>query len=246
VNRRRALIAIIFLLCVATTRPWHPHAWLDEILRATVTDGRVDYVAIRDQHADRLKQYIEMTGREGIDDYPRDQQLATLIDLYNAVVLDAIAARYKPGYSPSDDDFALFKEKIVPLKQKMISLNELENEIIRPTFKDPRVHAALVCGAVSCPPLRSQAYTRDNVQDLLEENMKRFINDPQRNVIDEQAKTLKLSKIFDWYSADFGGEDGVRRTISRYSGKDVSGYKLEFLEYDWTLNDRAAGAEHRE
>ena len=88
-----------------------------------------------------------------------------------------------------------------------ISLNHLEHEIIRKQFKDPRIHVALVCAAKSCPPLLNRAYRADDLDKVLDENMKRFVTDASRNQIDDEKRELRLSKIFEWYPADFGGKD---------------------------------------
>ena len=100
------------------------------------------------------------------------------------------------------------------------------------------MHVALVCGARSCPPLLNRAYRAEDLDKVLDENMKRFVNDAARNQIDEEKRELRLSKIFDWYAADFGGKDAVPAYLARYAGKDLTGYRVSYLEYDWKLNAR--------
>jgi hypothetical protein len=93
-----------------------------------------------------------------------------------------------------------------------------------------------VCGARSCPPILPRAYRGDDLNVVLDENMKRFLNDSFRNPIDWRNKQLKLSKLFDWYADDFGGRDQVPAYVSKALGRDVSGFKVSFVEYSWELN----------
>jgi hypothetical protein len=158
-------------------------------------------------------------------------------------MIKAVIDRLRDGYSPAENDFAVFKEPLVRVAGvagggKPISLNHLEHEIIRKQFKEPRIHVALVCAARSCPPLLSRAYRADDLDKVLEANMKRFVTDPSRNQIDDAKKELRLSKIFEWYADDFGGKDALPAYVARYAGKDLAGYRVSYLEYDWTLNAR--------
>lgn len=119
---------------------------------------------------------------------------------------------------------------------RVMSLNELEHDVIRPTFKDPRIHVALVCAARSCPQILPRAYRADDLAAVLEGNMRRFVNDPIRNPIDAANKKLRLSKIFDWYADDFGGKEKVAAYVDKYHPEDVADWPVEFVEYDWSLN----------
>jgi hypothetical protein len=126
---------------------------------------------------------------------------------------------------------------VVTIGARKLSLNELEHQIIRPEFKDPRVHAALVCAARSCPPLINRAYTGPTVQAALTRNMRRFLLDRTRNPIDDANKLLRLSKIFEWYAGDFGGKDKLDEYVGDVLGQMFDDYTLSFVEYSWELND---------
>ncbi len=212
------------------------HSAFDKILRDNVRDEMIDYDNIRRQHLDQLGGYLEQLAETDVKALPRRVQLAFYINLYNATVIHAVAARFEEGYSVAKGDFALFTEPLVRLKDKSISLNDLEHKIIRPTFKDPRVHVALVCGARSCPPLIPRAYDARDLDAVLENNMRRFTNDPKRNRFDETDKKLFLSKIFDWYADDFGGKTKIGEYVARFTNAPISKTSIEFLEYDWGLN----------
>jgi hypothetical protein len=212
------------------------HSAFDAILKATVKDQRVDYNAVKKAHLPALNAYLDTLAKVDPSKLDRNEQLAYDINLYNATMIRAITDRLRPGYSPSEKDYGIFKEPLVRTGGKTISLNDLENNVIRPTFKDPRIHVALVCGARSCPPLLARAYTADDLDATLDQNMKNFVMDTFRNPIDDKTKTLKLSHIFDWYADDFGGKQGVPAFVGKYAGKDYSGYKVDFVDYSWDLN----------
>ena len=130
---------------------------------------------------------------------------------------------------------------------RVISLDDVEHGIIRKEFKEPRIHFALVCAALSCPPLRSEAYTGDALFNQLQDQARIFLlQSPAKNRVDVPARTVYASRIFDYYKEDFGGTDAA---IGRYlagfhppgparSLLETGSFRLEFTEYDWSLNKR--------
>jgi hypothetical protein len=196
----------------------------------------VNYALIRDQYAAPLSAYLEMLAEAKPSTASRDEQLAYYINLYNATMIKAVVDRDPSRFKPSDNDFAVFKDKLVRTEGRTISLNDLENEVIRKQFNDPRIHAALNCAAVSCPPILNRAYRADDLDAVLTENVRQWLGDPNRNEVDSSGRVLRLSRIFDWYAVDFGGPSRVADFVAKYIGKDVRGYAVEFKEYDWTLN----------
>jgi hypothetical protein len=210
---------------------------LDAVLGAVVrNDGTVDYPAVRGRIG-TIDEWIDSVPVTAMDNLPREVQLATYINLYNATLIKAVAGRYKPGYSVQDNDRAIFREPLVKLADRRVSLDELENEIIRGRFKEPRVLAALVRGTKSSPKLVNRAWDPDNLDPLLDARMSEFLNDPQRNPIDRENKVLKLAKVFERYAEDFGGKDQLARQVDRWVEPDVANWQVEFVEEDWTLND---------
>ena len=228
-------------MCSTTAAMAAEHDAFDAILRERVTgDGLVDYAAIKQHDAAKLDAYLDQLAQADVSKMARDAQLAHYINLYNATMIKAVIDRLRDDYTPAENDFAVFKEPLVRLGGggKTVSLNHLEHEIIRKQFKDPRIHVALVCAAKSCPPLLSRAYRADDLEKVLDENMKRFVTDASRNQIDEKKKQLRLSKIFEWYADDFGGKSAVPAYLARYAGKNVAGYRVSYLDYDWKMNAR--------
>ncbi len=212
------------------------HSAFDKILRQEVRNELVDYYAIRDRHAANLDSYLDQLAEFNPDTLSRNEQLAFYLNMYNATMIRAIAKRFSKGYKTSEWGYKIFKEKLVRLNGKSITLDDVEHKIVRPRFKDPRIHAALVCGARSCPPLLSRAFRGDDLDTVLDANMKRFINDPNRNQIDVANRKLKLSKIFKWYSEDFGGKEGLAKYVDQYHDADVAEFNLSYLPYSWDLN----------
>lgn len=217
------------------------HSSFDSILKTRVRDARVDYLGIRKQDRPALRSYLDamsMVDTQGLADQER---LAYYLNLYNATMIDVLVDRLVAGYSPAVDDYGVFKESLVRLQGRRVSLNELEHEIIRKEFKEPRIHVALVCGATSCPPLLPRAYRAEDLDAVLEAGMRRFLADTQRNQLVPKEKTLRLSRIFDWYKADFGGEEGLVAYVDRYTTLAVAEFSVEFLPYSWELNMHRPG-----
>ncbi|MCB9869181.1 MAG: DUF547 domain-containing protein [Planctomycetes bacterium] len=212
------------------------HAVFDSLLRERVRDQRVDYAAIRKHDAARLRDYLTRLAGVEPDRLATSERLAFYINLYNATMIQAVVDRLRPGYSPQDNDFAVFKEPLVGLRGGRVSLDHLENQIIRKQFAEPRIHVALVCGARSCPPLLPRAYTGADLEQLLDANMRRFVADPTRNRIDPAHGVLELSKIFEWYAADFGGPEALVGFLQKYVTADLAGSKPTFRAYSWELN----------
>lgn len=213
------------------------HSAWDKLLADNVSaEGKVDYANISARYRGTLDDYLKKLSRIDTSALSRQQQLAYYINLYNATMVQAVIDRYHDGFSPADDDFAVFKDKLVRLGDREISLNELENDILRKEFREPRIHVALVCAAESCPPLLPRAYRADDLDQVLDENMRRFVNDPARNPIDPDKKQARLSKIFDWYADDFGGKSDLLAFLSRYGKRDLAQYQITFVDYSWRLN----------
>jgi hypothetical protein len=233
----RFLTTLLVVLGATAGTPAGEHDAFDAILRERVTDGLVDYAAIKQHDADDLKAYLDARAAVDVSKRPRNEQLAHYINLYNATMIRAVITELPEGSSPDTKGFAIFKRPRIHLSEgDNVSLDHLEHEIIRKQFRDPRIHVALVCAAKSCPPLLSRAYRAEDLDKVLDENMRRFVNDRARNQVDHEKKELRLSKIFDWYADDFGGREQVPAYVGKVLGQDLTGYRVSFLEYDWSLN----------
>ncbi|MHC5065831.1 MAG: DUF547 domain-containing protein [Planctomycetota bacterium] len=210
------------------------HAGFDALLKKHVRQERVDYLRLREDDLPELEAYLDSLAKQNLAEFSESAKLAFYINLYNATMIHEVVLRLRAGFGGADNDFAMFKEPFVRQADKRVSLNDLENEIIRKQFDEPRIHVALVCGARSCPPLIKTAYTADNLEALLQKNMQRFVNDSFRNKI--SSERASLSKIFEWYADDFGGKDQLLAYIGAFTDVNVSKARVDFLEYQWDLN----------
>jgi len=216
-----------------------PQALLNEMLQKFVADGLVDYQGLR-ANSLPLTHYFLLAGRvpeAKFNSWTEPQQLAFLINLYNASTIQLILDHYP--VSSIKEIGNVFKgpwdQPIVPLFGKTITLNELEHGIIRKQYNDPRVHMALVCAAKGCPILRSKVYTAEKLDAQLDEQSHSYLATPAGLVIDRKKGVASISSIFKWYGDDFASMPAF---IEKQSGENLDGLKIRYLKYDWSLNER--------
>lgn len=234
----------------------HAHPAWDALLRRHVVvldDGRasrVDYAGFARERA-ALKAYLEELSRVApaqFDAWPRAERMAFLINAYNAFTVEKILTRYPDLRSIWDFGRFFgnpFKDEFFSLLGARRSLDALEHGMLRPRFRDPRIHFAVNCASVGCPMLREEAYVGARLEAQLEEQARRFLSDRSRNRYDEASGRLQVSRIFEWYAEDF---EARARYFARYAdlladapaarGRIAAGdAPLAFLDYDWALND---------
>lgn len=242
------------------------HKLFTEILKAHVKAGVVNYEALNVDSVklgNYLKQ-IESVSREQYLGFTKPEQMAYLINAYNAFTLKIISDFYPVNsirdiggmvggnlFNRNSKQWKISEYEVKGQKNtftamgKSVTLDEIEHENLRPLFKDARVHFALVCGAVSCPFLRSEAYTGTALSSQLDNQGEQFLSDPFRNRYNEKENRLYLSKIFDWFSDDFKRDKGsVKDFIKSYLTKSIQSKIVEetsigYLDYDWSLNNKA-------
>ncbi|MFN8544517.1 MAG: DUF547 domain-containing protein [Candidatus Binatia bacterium] len=228
------------------------HAAWTAILRRFVHDGQVDYAGLAHHGQSHLAQYLQGLASVCRDDYTRwtrDQQLAFWINAYNAYTVRLVLDHYPLssirtiGILPG----AAFRTTFISMRlmDRTLSLNDIEHEILRKEFTEPRIHFAIVCASQSCPALRSEAYRAVNLDRQLDDQVRLFIRDPSKNRFDAAARVVYLSSIFTWFHEDF---ERAARTlvdyVARYADEPTAvglrepGVRVEFLDYDWSLNGR--------
>jgi hypothetical protein len=223
------------------------HSEFDRVLKAFVDDrGLVDYNAISRDSG--FEEYMQGLKTVKLNELSRNGQLALWLNAYNAVTIDKVI-KLKPKKSVRETlipgvwtstKFFTTKEHLVAGRQ--LSQDDIEHEILRKVFKDPRIHFAIVCASSSCPPLARFAFTAENVQTKLEEETRKYINSTRGTRIDYAENTLYLSKIFDWFEGDFISTSGsVLEFIKPYLDKEAvaflqRGPKFTYIHYDWALN----------
>lgn len=239
------------------------HTRFSELLTRHVRDGLVDYAALQTDRA-VLDLYLERLGRtspRALDLAGRDARLAFWINAYNACALKLVLDHYpiesrgglgglvnKVAGVPANSIRQIpdtWDRRFCRIAQEMRSLDEIEHGIIRP-LGDPRIHFAVNCAARSCPELAPTAYVADSLQRQLDEAVQRFLANPHHYRLElDGDPTLYLNKVLDWYGEDFGGTEGVLAFLARYvAAEDADvlrsgNVRVEFVDYDWTLNDTA-------
>ncbi len=222
------------------------HAAFDKILQANVNTKGANYAALKKDSAPLdayLKSLADVSQAE-FKSWSNDQQLAMLINLYNAATLKLVVDHY-PVKSIKDIGGAAgpWKQAVVDLLGKKQTLDYLENNVLRPNYNDPRVHFAINCASIGCPALRSSAFRADQLSSQLDEQTKAFLADTSKNRVDAKNKTLYLSSIFDWFKSDFVKKSGsVEKFIAPYLSsadkKSVAdgGLSIKYTDYSWSLN----------
>ena len=170
----------------------------------------------------------------------RNKKLAFYINAYNVLVIDLIVRNYPVADINQLGDAArpIWKRPVGKVGGREISLDALENEIVRP-FGDPRIHFALNCGALSCPDLRREAYTSLALNRQMAEQTRAFLNNSAKGLrIDAPSGGIvHLSKIFEWFAVDFKSSGGVEAFVRRYRKDIPPGAQFRTdIEYDWRLN----------
>ncbi|MDX1666696.1 MAG: DUF547 domain-containing protein [Saprospiraceae bacterium] len=211
------------------------HAIWDQLLRKYVNDkGNVNYEGLKAER-DRLHTYLDHLADHPVQDgWPRDKKIAYWINAYNAFTAEMIVNNYPVASIMDLHGGDPFNHKWIELGGETYSLNNIENDILRPRYDEPRIHFALVCAAAACPPLLNRAWTSTTLDATLDRRTKNFINNPTYNEI--RPEEIEISKIFDWYREDFGN---LIEYLNRYSETTIQpSAQIEFREYDWSLNDQ--------
>ena len=165
--------------------------------------------------------------------WSRNKSLAFWINAYNANTIKLILKNYPIKSIMDLNNGKPWDVKWIKIDQRTLSLNNIENDIIRPNYSEPRIHFAVNCAAKSCPPLLNKAWTEGNLNSNLERQTKSFINNPIYNTI--TSSNVEVSKIFDWYRKDFGDlKSYLNKFSSSKIGKNTS---VNFKTYDWNLNN---------
>ncbi len=208
------------------------HEAFNTLLKKNVSaDGKVNYKNFKSEKA-TLDSYIKtLADNAPQDSWSKNDKMAYWINAYNASTIKLIIQNYPLSKITDLDGGKPWDVKRLTFGGKKLSLNDIENNILRP-MGDARIHFAINCAAKSCPPLFNQAFTTENLNDCLETRTKQFINSSANTLKNNE---IKVSKIFDWYGKDFGN---VATFISKYANTKVSKTAtVVFADYDWRLNE---------
>ncbi len=231
------------------------HATWDKLLKTYVKAGadglnRVDYRAFQAAGQQDLKTYIARLEKTDLKVLDRPEQFALLANLYNAKTIDIVLDKY-PVKSIKDISLGggliasikggPWKAKVLKVAGMPLSLDDIEHGILRPVFKDARVHYAVNCASVGCPNLQTQALTGAQLNTQLDASARAFINHPRAVTV--TADGIAVSSIYSWFKEDFGNSDaGVLNHLRKFANPELaaklkSATSLTSYRYDWSLND---------
>lgn len=211
-------------------------------------EGRVDYAALKSKDADTVERLYAVLAATGPDKTPalykdKGAALAYYLTAYNLLVWKNIIDNLPKLKRVDEGQYRFFKEPTFLVDGKETTLDDLEKKIIRPRFKDGRIHFALNCASGGCPKLPRTAFTAAKVEQQLAAEAKRFSNEPRNVRYDAAQKTVTLSMIFKWYQEDFGGSEAAVLTfINGYrapADQIPAGTKVQYGDYDWRMNDKS-------
>lgn len=203
-------------------------------LKTHVKSGKVDYKTIHNDPSS-LEDILTIAKGISVSASNANSYQAFWINAYNIAVIKGIIDNY-PTQSPLDIS-GFFDKTTYSLGGKQITLNDIENKLLRAQFKDARFHFVLVCGAVGCPPLISEAYMPNTLNAQLEKQTKKAINGTFIKV-NAKKKKVQVSEIMKWYKGDFvsNGKNEIDFINIYRTEKIPANYKLSYFTYNWNLN----------
>ncbi|MCB0278573.1 MAG: DUF547 domain-containing protein [Calditrichaeota bacterium] len=251
----------ITLLCILFSQKFDFSRY-DHLLKQVVnTEGLVNYTALQSKYKPELAKLVQQFAHVSPDNNPElfktePEQLAYWINAYNLSILKLIAHEY-PVKSIKDIYAVLgiagelvWTKSIHTLGGKDYSFNEIEHDIIRKRFNEPRIHFAINCASMGCPLMQNYAFLPDKLDGQFNEAMSDFFKSDRHFKIDNHNKTLYLTKIFEWFSEDFYNEDNGEtiykflianapdRSLAKKLNSIKAGYRIEYLDYSWDLNSQ--------
>lgn len=211
----------------------------DAFFKKYVREGRIDYDRLQNnQELSALTQAVAAADISAAD--PATVQ-AFYINAYNLLVIEGVMDAYPLESVLRVNGF--FDAKKYEVAGERLTLNQLEKERLLKEYGDPRFHFVLVCGAVGCPPIVPFAYRPEKLEQQLEEQTRKALNDPQFIRVLPSERRVELSQIFEWYGNDFGGNrQSALDYVNRYRKMAIPpNYRVGFYQYDWSLNKYVAG-----
>lgn len=261
------------VLCVA--QPDEFYEELDTTLEEFVSaDALVNYEGLKKNNKSltNFLEKVKTLSAESFAEWNKKQQIVFWINTYNALILKSVINNYPiqssflrslvyPKNSVQQIEGVFSKTTHVVMGSE-VTLDKIEHDILREKFKEPRIHIALVCAAMGCPPLRRESYRAEKLDEQYNDQAKRYLQKYKNYRLDPVSRNIAVPKIFKWFIEDFstysahegGGyiagdsaEKGVMGYIYNHlPPKDQlalarGNYTLSFLDYDWTLNDQSVG-----
>jgi len=228
-------------LTAMNTPTMEHHNWTTLLKKHVTAAGQVNYKGFI-QDSTLLQAYLDdLSTHPPGNNWTEEEKIAYWINAYNAFTVKLIVDHY-PLKSIKDigDGLPMINSpwdiKFFKIGNIDFDLNTIEHEILRKEFTEPRIHFAINCASFSCPKLRNEAYFASKLEEQLEEQTLGFINNPQKNIINETE--TELSKIFDWFQSDFIKKSSLFDFLNRYTASLNEANKVTYVEYDWALNEK--------
>ncbi|VTT99563.1 Secreted protein containing DUF547 OS=Rhodopirellula sp. SWK7 GN=RRSWK_02046 PE=4 SV=1: DUF547 [Gemmataceae bacterium] len=229
------------------------HAAFDALLRKYVDDkGMVAYAEWKKSDADvkALDDYLAALGCVDLTKAAtKEGQLAFWINAYNAVTIRGILREYPTksirNHTAKAVGYNIWKDLLLAVDGRSVSLDDIEHQVLR-KMGEPRIHFAIVCASVGCPPLRNRAFTIDKLGEQLDASAKAFFANPANLKLDPRNRTVEISQIIEWFGKDFAATSpaqlaAVRKHFPQSDAAawvEAAGVTVKYLEYDWSLNDQ--------
>lgn len=204
--------------------------------------GMINYKGIR-ENPYSFSEYFDFIESVSPRSHPsyfksKEDQMAYWINAYNALTVKIMMDNPKANSILDMSSFLIFKKRFIVGGEK-ISLDKIEHKILRKDFKDPRIHFAINCASLSCPPLGNRIFLGEILDKQLNEKTRSFINNTINVRIDHDEKVIYLSKIFKWFAKDF---NNVLLFVSKYLSNEesydiIKEYQIKYFDYDWSLNE---------
>ena len=249
----------------------HSHILWDQVLKAHVRDALVDYRALSENSVllDRYLKQLNSVSRSTVDSWSREHQMAFWINAYNALTVRVILDYYpiktwtfKGLVAPRNSIIQIpgvWDKLTWTVAGESLTIGHIEHGILRPDFREPRIHFVIVCASIGCPDLRAEAYTYDRLNEQMDEQTRLYVSNQNKGVkLDFEKKEVSVTKLFKWFTEDFVVDAADRVTVRNKSNdgrialKFISHYLNEgptrallqskdtdfgYLSYDWSLNE---------
>ena len=220
------------------------HSLLDQLLRDTVRDGLLDYDQVASQR-ELLDRYLEQVSTASLAELSPTHLKALLINAYNAYTIRSILDH--PDVASIKEIDGVWDTALHSVGGHQITLDGIEHNLLRPFYKDPRIHVAVNCASMSCAPLTPWAWSGEAVDEQLEEETRRFFNNPKYTSV--EGSVVSVSRLLDWYGDDFTAPDAMPRAdsialfVARYvpAVSAIENPQIAFKDYDWALNRAPVG-----
>lgn len=247
------------------------HSLYDTFLQRFVSNGFVDYNGMQKQREtlNKYLQSIKQVNPNEFENWSNNEQMVFWINAYNAITLEVILINYPIQWGSLISRARFPKSSIrqinkvwdtvyIKVMGKELTLNQIEHEILRKKFHDPRIHFVIVCASIGCPKLESRAFYADGLEQRLEQAARNFISDSKQVRLDKKENTFNISSIFEWFKEDFNASATAHQNYKNYSksergiiefivsrlSKEDQQFifnnqpKIKYLKYDWTLNEK--------